>query len=463
MSLNGIKTIFEYFYWGSFLYYLALSAILSTLAVAVPTGKKRIPLRVAAAAACTIFNTAALYVSSRTVTAIPYEIVNSLICVLFMIVCSVVCGERKAYRVIAFPLMAVNVFTVIDALVSNAAFFIHSSEQNLWKYITNGAPSVRYISLLILTGVLLLILIFEKKNGIELERREGIALISAFFLSTVSIIFVGMILRYNRQYVYEKIIFRNTTAQSIVLSVSVLACTVILCVSFYVMTAVIVRNRRLKAEQAIIAQKTAGQSELVEEFSKKDEAISKMRHDCANILGTVDGLLAAGKYEEAHGYIREHTETLAADSAVSVRTDNVYLNAIIGYKTAQAKDRGIDVSVYSVSTVDFPDNSDLCSLIGNMLDNATTAACECEDGGEIRLDICRDGEGYSISVLNTVPSPVMQSNPRLETTKADRAAHGLGTKIIREIADKYYGSVDWYDTSDGKFCCRAVVYPEKPF
>ena len=78
------------------------------------------------------------------------------------------------------------------------------------------------------------------------------------------------------------------------------------------------------------------------------------------------------------------------------------------------------------------------------------------------LDIHMEHSAYNITMLNTVNKPVMANNPKLITTKKDKELHGFGTKIIRDIAEKYDGSVDFYDTSDGQFCCSVILYPEKP-
>ena len=50
----------------------------------------------------------------------------------------------------------------------------------------------------------------------------------------------------------------------------------------------------------------------------------------------------------------------------------------------------------------------------------------------------------------------MDSNPRLTTTKADKKQHGLGTSIIKEIARKYNGRCDFYE-SEGMFCCQVTL------
>ena len=62
----------------------------------------------------------------------------------------------------------------------------------------------------------------------------------------------------------------------------------------------------------------------------------------------------------------------------------------------------------------------------------------------------------SICVENTVAAPVLAENPGLETTKEDRSLHGLGTKNIRKIVEKYGGMMEYRE--EGKlFICDILI------
>ena len=47
-------------------------------------------------------------------------------------------------------------------------------------------------------------------------------------------------------------------------------------------------------------------------------------------------------------------------------------------------------------------------------------------------------------------------NEEENKAKADKKQHGLGTSIIREIARKYNGRCDFYE-SEGMFCCQVTL------
>ena len=313
-----------------------------------------------------------------------------------------------------------------------------------------------------LIAVLIPIALFIRKSGVGLKKAGTAAVIVSLLLSSIIILLVRQIVSFNRGYIYNKLISLSASRLSLNYLVLILAGIFLLDATVCVLILIVSRQSRIEADYAIMKQKYEGQTALVEEALRHQETVSRLKHDLTHSFGTVNGLLKQGKIDEAREYV-EHKSGALSPYYVNVKTNNEYVNALIAYESARASEKGIDVSVYTVSNIDFPDNDDLVSLIGNMFDNAINAASECDNTKMIRLNIDRDKEAFRITALNSVKESVMTRNPRLLTTKEDKRAHGYGTKIIREVAEKYYGSADFYDTGDGKFCCTVTLYPEKPF
>ncbi|MBQ3900425.1 MAG: GHKL domain-containing protein [Clostridia bacterium] len=436
-------------------------AILAAFIAAVSGKNVRIVRRIAVAAATVALLFAAeVFTNNGDLFSTYYDEICELAFMALLFLSSLACGEKSPFRAMSFSLIAVNVTTAAEAVMMGT---LSAQRPANWASSRTALSKTQYIIAFAAAAVVLLAAaIFFRKFRADLERREKVAMLTSLFVITAMIMLTKNILQTNVTYSLLRIITVSSTKRTVVFTVVILASLLLLNAAVYVLFVRMSARQKEKAEQAVLTQKLEGQSAIIEEVSKQHEKVSRMRHDLLNTLGTVDGLIASGRTDEAREYIRAHTGVLSSDVR-TVNTDNEYVNSIISYKTSQAKEKGVDVSVYAAANIDFPDNADLCNLIGNMLDNGISAAEKCEREKNVRLDIRRDGQSWRISVLNSVTSPVLKSNPGLETTSSDKLSHGFGTKIIREIAEKYYGTTDWYDTDDGRFCCSAVLYPAKPF
>ena len=443
-------------------WYVILKLVILAAFVAAVSGKGRRVVRRVAVAIVTVtlmFATNLVLRSGGIVKNYTTEVCE-LAFVALLFLSSLACGEKSPLRAMSFSLIAVNVTMAAQSVVTG---LLAVQKPASWRAVRTTVSSTQLAIAYAAAAVILIVAaIFFRKYRPELERRERIAMLTSLFVITTVILVTQRILQENVEYSLRRFISISSTRMTVVLTVVILVSLLMLDAAVYVLFVRMSIRQKEKAEQAVLAQKLEGQSAIIEEVSKQHEKVSRMRHDLLNTLGTLDGLIASGKTDEAREYIRSRTGVLASDVR-TVNTDNEYVNSIISYKTSQAREKGVDVSVYAAAKIDFPDNADLCNLIGNMLDNGINAAEKCADKKDVRLDIRRDGESYRISVLNSVTSPVLRSNPHLDTTDPDKLSHGYGMKIIREIAEKYYGTTDYYDTDDGKFCCSAVLYPSKPF
>ena len=52
---------------------------------------------------------------------------------------------------------------------------------------------------------------------------------------------------------------------------------------------------------------------------------------------------------------------------------------------------------------------------------------------------------FRIAVKNTIQESVLETNQKLESRKKDKAHHGFGLKSVREIVEKYQGSMEAYE------------------
>ena len=94
-----------------------------------------------------------------------------------------------------------------------------------------------------------------------------------------------------------------------------------------------------------------------------------------------------------------------------------------------------------------------------MLDNAIEAAEKTGDRAFVEVSIHSDKYKLMITVSNSTLQSVLNENPALNTTKGNTNMHGFGVKSIKAIAEKYNGSVDFYE-ENLTFFCRVILGKE---
>lgn len=98
---------------------------------------------------------------------------------------------------------------------------------------------------------------------------------------------------------------------------------------------------------------------------------------------------------------------------------------------------------------------ELCSIFGNLLENALDACRECTDSAPfIRICAQEDASHIVIAVDNTCCHPPIEENGRFRSTKHDGL--GTGTASIRSIAERYQGVAD-FRYEDGIFYASVML------
>lgn len=212
------------------------------------------------------------------------------------------------------------------------------------------------------------------------------------------------------------------------------------------------------SEVTLLKQTQEYNRQYIESIQAEYDTVRKLRHDYKNSLFAIGKYIESGDLEEALNYIKENIDVVSK-TEVFVNTNNQTANAVINAKLSIAKSYGIESSCISISDISGIDDMDLCRLLSNMLDNAITACKNSSSSkSHITLNISGDDDNLLIALKNTIDKSVLESNPNLISTKKDKAEHGYGVKIMREIAEKYEGICDFYEENRQFFC---VIYLRK--
>lgn len=171
------------------------------------------------------------------------------------------------------------------------------------------------------------------------------------------------------------------------------------------------------------------------------EDLRALRHDMNNHMGVLQGLLSMNEYEDAKDYLSTITRELSvANSFVFI--DNKILSVLINNKISKARQLGITFEPeILVSSTPFSD-SDLCALLGNILENAIEASSNHENP-YIGFSMRKEKQALLIQCDNTFTIAPIFEEGSLVTTKENKSYHGIGTKTIRSIVESYDGTLEF--------------------
>lgn len=213
-------------------------------------------------------------------------------------------------------------------------------------------------------------------------------------------------------------------------------------------------NRQYEVEKELARLKSE-QTELLErDYTTLNNAYAvnaKLFHDFHNHIGVLRQLLSHKKYAEAIQYLNE-LQTPVRGITGTAWTGDETADFLINSKIAAAAANNIQMKVQ----VEFPQHtniksSDLCAVLGNLLDNALEAAGQipASEHRFIRLTIRRIHQMLVIKVENSFSTaPVREKDGTFQTTKTDGGLHGWGLKSARTAIEKYDGVLQTASTDN---------------
>lgn len=186
------------------------------------------------------------------------------------------------------------------------------------------------------------------------------------------------------------------------------------------------------------------QQTYYEELEKNQQQIRKFRHDMKNHFSIIGGLLEDGNIEKARSYFSDlfgYMETRNRKFC-----ENSILNALLNAKYNMAVEAGIDCFFHiSFDKMTGIDDISLCTLFSNTLDNAIEACKKVPNENKRKLSLrarYTDNGYFSCEIVNSKVNEVHERKGIFLTDKEDKTSHGLGISSVKEIVEKYKGTLD---------------------
>jgi two-component system sensor histidine kinase AgrC len=206
-----------------------------------------------------------------------------------------------------------------------------------------------------------------------------------------------------------------------------------------------VSHKNLEAQEKLI--KLDHYIELRDEqYKRLTESIEnsrRQRHDMRHHVIALQGLLNSGNMRGATDYLKQYLSLLEKDENTPIICENALLNTVIGYYASLANTQSIHfaVKINVPKSIDFPD-TELAVIIGNLLENALTAADRASDKQRfINVNVMLTGKMLVLTVDNGFDGKVALKDGRYRSLKDKHV--GIGLSSIENVAEKYDGGVEF--------------------
>ena len=321
----------------------------------------------------------------------------------------------------------------------------------IMKHSIKTVTSMDQLSLLVVAlGKVVTYLLFE----LMITKRKGKLIIGiSYFRELVIICFFNIILLvgviyvcYNKQGVVQQI--DNVVTGVLLLVFVITAYTVALIFR-------IEKKSNVELDTQLKLQQIKMELELNNNIVDMTDKLRKLRHDMNNHLGIIKVLVKTQNHTDLEEYINQIYEDVEIANEIVI-TSNKTLSILLSTKKSLAKQRNIDfTSVIAAQEINMQ-NKDICSLLGNILDNAIEASANCSNKKYIQLMIQNTQEGCIIKCENSFGLQPIMKKGRFLTKKENTYMHGIGTENIKEIVTKYNVKIN-FDYDEEIFNIRVVI------
>lgn len=170
------------------------------------------------------------------------------------------------------------------------------------------------------------------------------------------------------------------------------------------------------------------------------------KHEFSRHIQALESFIYLNRNEEALEYINGIAgQNIGMDNLIY--TGHMAITGLINSKNAIAESLGIDFAVAvkcDLSRLNIP-SWDLCSILGNLLDNAIEAAQQDKEKPRVRIEFKFEAGKYAIYIYNNGAKILANQKENLfqlgYTTKGSKS-RGCGLYLVKKLLDEYEGDID---------------------
>lgn len=275
-----------------------------------------------------------------------------------------------------------------------------------------------------------------RKSGLtgQMAEHPGALLISGAVM-TLLVVEYGQLLEYGFMYSSSDIPVIRTVLRDSMLSMLTSAVLLTMFGALYL------KNRMIRNENDFLIMKEELESRKYEELSAALEQNRELIHDTKNHYLVISEYERNGEYDSLHRYVEDLRKNFVKVTP-EIYTGNRILDLILSQKRMTAQKNGIDFNVNVMPLAHLPfAEREICSLFGNLLDNAVEACGRAPERKEICVNIRRQNQMLFVEIRNTVKEKPIRKGRHFMTWKQDQDMHGYGLRSVERIVKEYDGLI----------------------
>lgn len=209
-------------------------------------------------------------------------------------------------------------------------------------------------------------------------------------------------------------------------------------------------------EQQAVIQDMKLSENILSQIQVQNSQMKELKHELSNYFIYAKYLLEKKEYKDLSNYLADLSKSSVLETRVII-TNNLIVNSILNQKNAYAKILGIKTE-FQIALPDSLgiDDLTLCSLLGNILDNAIEA-CKNQEDSFIHFYMWTDNNHLIIKSENSTAYDILKENSHLFTTKKDADFHGNGFRILKRIIKQYNGILHYEMVNPNCFSINIVL------
>lgn len=223
----------------------------------------------------------------------------------------------------------------------------------------------------------------------------------------------------------------------------------------------VLHDRELLGAVAVLRDRTdvVALAHRLDAVRAATDALRAQRHEFANRMHAVGGMLAAGRVEQARELLGELVDRGTLPEEEGLEVGEPFLSSFLAAKRIGARERGVELRLGEDTLVlgTVAEAEDVAAVLGNLIDNAVTAAARAPAPRWVEVVLLDDGAELALTVADSgggVDRPEgLFERAREAEDNADAAAlrphgHGIGLPLARRFARRRGGEL-WLAEAEG--------------